>query len=87
VFLKARGFVAVSLALVPAFIGTMAWVSRRDVLRETQRIGGPSAGLTFDGIRISGTHGLSVSFETHKVPELNRAYWRLVPFRKVEFVK
>jgi len=83
VFLKARGFVAVSLAIVPALIGTMAWVSRRDVLREVQSIGGPSAGLTFDRIRISGTHGLRVCFRTISVPEISHAQWRLLPFREV----
>ncbi|MBN8597169.1 MAG: hypothetical protein J0L78_05800 [Planctomycetes bacterium] len=85
--LKARGFVAVLLALIPATIVAIVWLAWRDAQQEAARIGGPSAGLVLDGVRLSLRHGVRVEFRTIAVPELSLAQWRLVPFRDVDFSK
>ena len=65
----------------------LASISFADVRREARALGGGAASVKLEGWALSGSHVMWFEYSVSGVPELNKAYWRLVPIRSVEFTK
>lgn len=84
---------AIGIGIAAGFFATLMVVSRSDVMIKIASIDknanvvSPRLRLDFGGMRVSASHGIYVEYVVVEHELWSRAYWRLLPFRRVELTK
>lgn len=78
--------IGITLASACLFAGAFA-LARHDVLTYLKSDREPNVTVTLGYIARSWTHFIYFEFEIHGHSQLSRAYWRALPFRRVDVEK
>ena len=80
---KLKIAIGITLALACLFAGAIA-LARHDVLTYLKSDREPNVTVTLRYIAPSWTHFIYFEFEIQGHSQLSRAYWRALPFRRVD---
>ena len=76
--------IALALATASFFVGCVI-LAKRDALDAVSTSSGATA--KFESFAPSKTYGIYFTFKVDHHPEIQRVYWRLIPFRHAEVEK